>query len=73
MNNELLKELQRVQEKLRTIDKLSNCIQTLNAKESKEVAHLIHCIIDSEYIDTTLAREVTYWQIQSKKDIFINV
>jgi len=73
MNSELLRELARSQEKLRAIDKLSNCIQTLTVKETKEVAYLIHRIIDSEYIDTTLAREITLWQLQSKKDIFIKV
>lgn len=33
----------------------------------------MHRIADSDYIDTTLAHEVTYWQIQSKKHLFMNV
>lgn len=67
------KELQRSQEKLSVIHKLSNCIHKLNAKESKEVAYLIHRIIEADYLDTTLAREVMSWQIQANKDLFMTV
>jgi len=69
----MMKELQRVQEKLRAIDSLSNCIQKLDSKQSKEVAYLIHRIADSDYIDTTLSHEITGWKIQANKDLFVTV
>ena len=69
----MLKEMQKLQEKLRTIDKLSNCIQKIDSKQSKEVSYLMHRIIESDYIDTTLAREVIGWSLQSNKELFINV
>lgn len=69
----MLQEMQRLQEKLRAIDKLSNYIHKLDAKQSKEVAYLIHRIVESDYIDITLAREVTRWSIQANKELFINI
>jgi len=69
----MIKEMQKLQEKLRTIDKLSNCIQKLDSNQSKEVSYLIHRIVESDYINTTLAREVMGWSLQSNKELFINV
>lgn len=69
----MVKQLQRAQEKLRVIDKLSNIQQKVSSKEAKEVAYLIHRIIESEYINSDLAREITGWSLQANKDLFISV
>lgn len=68
----MIKELTNLQEKLRAIDTLSNCQQKLKANEAKEVAYLIHRIIEADYLDSTLAREITGWGIKANADLFIN-
>lgn len=69
----MIQQLQRAQEKLRVIDKLSNIQQKVSSKEAKEVAYLIHRIIESEYISSDLAREITGWSLQANKDLFVSV
>lgn len=71
MTNIIL-QLANEQEKIRLINKLSNCIHKLTAKESKEVAYLIHRICEED-ISLDIRREVTGWQLQSNKDMFISV
>lgn len=66
-------ELYKAQEKLRAIDSLSNLIQKLSEKDSKEVAYLIHRIIESDYLNSDLAREITSWSIQANKDLLVNI
>lgn len=69
----MIQELQRAQEKLRTIDSLSNCIQKVNSDKGREIAYLIHRIIEAEYLDSALAREVTVWSLEANKDIFMSI
>ena len=69
----MIEQLQKAQEKLRVIDKLSNCQQKVTAKEAKEIAYLIHRIVESEYISSDLAREITGWSLQANKDLFVSV
>lgn len=69
----MVQELQRAQEKLRTIDTLSNCIKKVNSNKGREIAYLIHRIIEAEYLDSGLAREVMAWSLESNKDIFMTV
>jgi hypothetical protein len=66
-------ELYKAQEKLRAIDSLSNLIQKLSEKDSKEVAYLIHRIVESDYLNSDLAREITSWSIQANKDLLVNI
>lgn len=67
------KTLYNLQEKLRTIDTLSNVIQKIDNEHIKDVAYLIHKIIDSESINSELAREITKYSILANKDLFISV
>lgn len=73
MTKELLKALHTSQEKLKAIDSLSNTMQKLSNKEAKEVAYLIHRIIDSEYYNSDLAREVLSWSLKANKDLFFEI
>lgn len=73
MTKELLKALHTSQEKLKAIDSLSNTMQKLNNKEAKEVAYLIHRIINSEYYNSDLAREVLSWSLKANKDLFVEM
>ncbi len=73
MTKELLKALHTSQEKLKAIDSLSNTMQKLSNKEAKEVAYLIHRIIDSEYYNSDLAREVLSWSLKANKDLFVEI
>lgn len=73
MTKELLKALHTLQEKLKAIDSLSNTMQKLNNKEAKEVAYLIHRIINSEYYNSDLAREVLSWSLKANKDLFVEI
>lgn len=67
-------ELSRAQEKLHAIDRLSNHMQKIDHTESKnEIAYLIHRIIECEYIDASIAREITAWSIQANADLFMKV
>ena len=69
----MLKELQQMQEKIHAIDRLSNCIQKATVEDAKEIAYLIHRIVEAEYIDITLAREIMVYQLKTNKDLFIQV
>jgi len=74
MQNELIKALANEQQKLRAIDSLTNCMQKLPAVSCKEVAYLIHRIIDSnEGITSNLAHDIQHWSIEANKDLFINI
>ena len=73
MNNELLLQLAREQEKIRAIHKLSNCIHKVTSKEKDEIAHFIHRIIESENYNTDIARELMQWQIRANKELFMTV
>lgn len=64
--------LANAQEKIRLINKLTNCIQKSNAKESKEIAYLMHRICEED-ITLDILREVQGWQLQSNKDFFMSV
>lgn len=68
------KQLQKIQEKLRAIDRLSNCLQKIdNSSLKNDIAYLIHRIIEEEYLSSQLAREVQMYQIEANKDIFMQV
>ena len=71
--SEIIKQLAQAQEKLRAIDKLSNIIQKVNAKQAQEVAYLIHRIIEADYIHSGIARELLSWSIEANKELFITV
>lgn len=72
--SDLKKELANVQEKMRAIHKLSNCIPKIESPVLKnEIAYLIHRIIEADYFSSELAREVQAFQIESNKDIFMSV
>lgn len=73
MERELIKELANLQEKLRAIDKLSNIQQKITAREAKEVSYLIHQIIEADYLNSELARQITSWSLQANKDLFMSV
>lgn len=74
INMDYKKELQRLQEKLVAIDKLSNCIQKIDNKyQHDNIAYLIHRIIEADYIDTTLARDIVAIQLLANKDIFMSI
>lgn len=66
-------ELDQVKKKLKAIDSLSNCIQSLNSKDSKEVAYLIHRIIDAKSIDKTLYEDIAFWKLQANKHLFVKI
>lgn len=72
MNKDIINQLAREQEKIYLINKLSNCIHKLTAKEGKEVAYLIHRICEED-MTLDMRREVTGWQLQSNKDMFMSV
>jgi hypothetical protein len=64
-------EIAVLQDKLSTIDKLTNCIQKVTAGQSKEIAYLIHTIIESDgFISSGIARQVQKWQLQANKELF---
>jgi len=69
----MIKQLQQAQEKLRAIDRLTNCLQKINeAGKKDDIAYLIHKIIEAEYLSSGLAREVLHYQLESNKDIFMS-
>lgn len=63
------------QNKIQAINKLSNIIQKLdNKKQKDDVAYLIHRICElSNFIDSNIAREITHWNIQANKELFISL
>lgn len=74
MIDEYKKELAIVQKKLRVIDKLSNTLapeSELTQKQREECAYLIHKIIEAPEVSSDLQREVTWFQIESNRSLFI--
>lgn len=61
------------QDKLNAIHRLSNCIHKVTAMQAKDIAYLIHRIIESDEMTLDLNREVMSYQILSNKDMFISV
>ena len=70
----MIKELATAQEKLRAIDTLSNCLQKIYPEGHKNnIAYLIHRIIEADYLNSELAREVTAYCIEANKGLFVTV
>lgn len=61
------------QEKLSIINKLSNCIQKVNATEAKDIAYFIHQIVEAADISLDMYRKLQGFQILANKDLFINI
>ena len=62
------------QKKIDAIHKVSNLIQkTTDIKQKDDLAYFIHKIIDADYFNSELARELTAWQIECNKDLFMKV
>ena len=72
MKKELQKELALAQQKLKAIDKLSNVMQEVKSKQKNEVAYFIHRIIEANEWSSEEARELLAWQLEGKKDIFMD-
>lgn len=69
-----MKELATAQQKLRAINKLTNCIQKIKSNTQKnDIAWLIHRIIEADDFHSDLARECTAWSIEANSDIFIKI
>jgi hypothetical protein len=68
-----MKELATAQEKLRLIDKLSNILQSdeLSNEDKKELAYLIHRIIDASECHSDIYRECMGWAIASHRSDFV--
>lgn len=66
----MLNETQILQEKLKAINSLSNCIQKLNANQGKRVAYLIHQIIEADYLNNTLSHDVTSFKLLANAYLF---
>lgn len=69
-----MKELAIIQEKLRAINTLSNNLQKIdNVKDKNNIAYLIHEIIEADYIDSNLARQITSYSIMANKKLFVAI
>ena len=70
----MIKQLQLAQEKLRAIDKLTNCIQgEITSAQKNDIAYFIHEIVESTEWNSTIANKLLHWQIESKKSEFVTV
>lgn len=71
--NQETKQLAIAQEKLKAIDTLSNCLAKVSIYEKivEEISYLIHKIIEADFLDITLSREVMSWSIKINQDIFV--
>ena len=70
----MIKELAIAQEKLNAIDRLSNSLQKIDDTGLKNNGlYLIHRIIDADYLNSDLAREVTAFSLEANKDLFMNI
>ena len=59
------------EEKIKTIDILTNCIQSIDNKKIKDdIAYLIHCIIDGIKIDYNI---IAQYKILANKDLFVKI
>ncbi len=67
------KELQKAQEKLRIVDKLTNCIARVDSATSKEIAYFIHTIIEKDEMSLDDYRMVTSFSLQAYKELFQSV
>jgi hypothetical protein len=67
------KELVIAQEKLRAIDSLTNSSQKLAPEQKDKISYLIHQIIEADYFNSDLARQVMSISLDANKDLFINV
>lgn len=69
----MIKELATAQEKLKAIDSLSNSLQKIDDTGIvRNGLYLIHKIINADYLNSDLAREVTAFSLEANKDLFIN-
>lgn len=69
-----MKELAIIQEKLKAINTLSNNLQKIdNVKAKNDIAYLIHEIIEADYIDSNLSRQITAYSIMANKDLFVAI
>ena len=73
MEKELTKELAIMQEKIRAIHKLCNCIPKVTNQQKDNIGYLVHQIIESPIYNSDLARSVQRYQIIANKELFINV
>jgi len=72
----MIKELSMLQDKLRHIDSLSNCIQSENItrQDANDIAYLMYKIIQCEgYVNSDLARQVLSYQLKANGDLFVNI
>ncbi|MCK9371309.1 hypothetical protein M0R04_15455 [Candidatus Dojkabacteria bacterium] len=70
---EILRELQRMQEKARAINKISNYIQKVKQGEKKDsMAYFIHRICESVEMDSGLSQELLHWSLEANSDLFMD-
>lgn len=69
----MIKELSQAQEKLRIIDKMTNCIARVDSTTSKDIAYFIHTIIEKDDLSLDDYRMVTSFSLQAYKELFISV
>ena len=70
----MLQQLARAQEKLKTIDSLSNYLQKIdNTTTKNNIAYLIHRIIEADYLNSDLARAVMSYGLLANRDMFVTV
>lgn len=67
------KDLQKAQEKLHIIDKLTNCMQKVDSVTCLEIAYFIHTIIEKDDLSLDDYRAITSFSLQANKDLFVNV
>lgn len=73
--NKILKELAICQDKLKTINTLTNCTHKLdNINDLEEISYLIHQIVELDgYVDSNIARQVMCWSIKANNEMFVQV